>query len=43
MTTRADRLAIPPTLLDSLFHHLDGTTPPPVTTINRTPIEGSRS
>jgi hypothetical protein len=39
----ADHLAIPPTLAGSLLHHLDGTTPPPVTAINGTPITGSRS
>ena len=39
----ADHLAIPPTLAGMLLHHLNGTTPPPVTTINGTPITGSRS
>jgi hypothetical protein len=43
----AAHLDIPPTLAGTLLHHLDGTgtpgtTPPPVTTLNGTPIAGSR-
>jgi hypothetical protein len=43
----AAHLDIPPTLAGTLIHHLDGTgtpgtTPPSVTTVNGTPIAGSR-
>jgi hypothetical protein len=43
----AAHLDIPPTLAGTLLHHLDGTgtpgtTPSPVTTVNGTPIAGSR-
>jgi hypothetical protein len=37
----ADHLAIPPTLAGTLLHHMDGTTPPPVTAANGTPVTGS--
>lgn len=34
----AERLAIPPALAGSLIDHLGGTTPPPVTAVNGTPV-----
>ncbi len=37
----ASHLAIPPALAGTLLHHLDGTTPPPVTAANGTPTTGS--
>jgi hypothetical protein len=37
----ATRMNIPPALAESLLDHLDGT-PPPVTNINGTALNGSR-
>jgi hypothetical protein len=37
----AAHLNIPPTLAGTLLHHLDGT-PPPVTALNGTPLDGNR-
>jgi hypothetical protein len=37
----ATRMSIPPALAESLLDHLDGTTPPPVTAVNGTPVNGS--
>jgi hypothetical protein len=34
----ADRLSVPAALAGSLLDHLDGTTPPPVTAVNGTPV-----
>jgi hypothetical protein len=34
----ADRLTVPLALAESLIDHLDGTTPPPVTAVNGTPV-----
>ena len=34
----ADRLGVPVPLAESLLDHLGGTTPPPVTAVNGTPI-----
>ena len=34
----AERLTIPPVLATSLLNQLGGTTPPPVTAVNGTPI-----
>ncbi len=34
----ADRLTIPLALAEALLDHLDGTTPPPVTATNGTPV-----
>ena len=39
----ANRMAIPPALAESLLDHLDGDgTPPPVTAVNGTVMNGSR-
>jgi hypothetical protein len=38
----ADRLKIPPALAESILDHLNGGTPPPVTAVNGTVINGSR-
>ena len=40
-TELADRLGVPPALAESLLDHIDGT-PPPVTTVNGTVMNGSR-
>jgi hypothetical protein len=37
----ADRLGVPPAMAESLLDHLDGT-PPSVTTVNGTVMNGSR-
>jgi hypothetical protein len=38
----AERMNIPPALAESILHHTDGTTPPPVTAVNGTANGGSR-
>ena len=38
----AERLGVPPALAESIFHHLYGTTPPSVTAVNGTVLNGSR-
>jgi hypothetical protein len=38
----APRMSIPPAMAESLLSHLDGGTPPPITAVNGTAMNGSR-
>jgi hypothetical protein len=38
----AERMNIPPALAETLLRHLGGATPPPVTAVNGTVMNGSR-